>query len=410
MNRVESRANAEKLVRRAVSGSVALAVCAALYAPAAVQAQTESVGLEEIVVTATRRAESAQDVPISVTVFGQEQMDAQGVKQIDDIARLSPSVTFDRGNTGFGSGLGNSISIRGMGASAGPATTGIYIDDTPVHVGNIIASGSFTDNAYPMLFDIERVEVLGGPQGTLFGSGSEGGAIRFIQPGPNMTKSSLYARTEVSGTTYGAPSYEAGVAGGAPIIENKLGFRASVWSRHTGGIVDRVNESTGQIIKRNANYSDAVSARFALGWKPTEDLTITPSFYYQDSKANGAGGNSFYFPSDGVGIVVDQPYGNPEKGDYVDLRRLKQWGKQTLKLTALQIDWALPHDMSLFSNTSYYVRKQSGLTDFGSLEAAFWGGYCSRRTRPGPSPGTTRRATSSSRRKCACSPPTTTPA
>ncbi|MGC4030005.1 MAG: TonB-dependent receptor [Steroidobacteraceae bacterium] len=362
MNRVEVRA------------SVALAVCAALYVPATVQAQ-ESVGLEEIVVTATRRAESAQDVPVSVAVFGQEQMDAQGVKQIDDIARFSPSVQFGRGGGGFGSGLGNSISIRGMSATAGPATTGVYIDDTPVQVGNIIASGSFTDNAYPMLFDIERVEVLSGPQGTLFGSGSEGGAVRFIQPGPNMTKSSMYARTEVSGTTYGAPSYEAGVAGGAPIVEDKLGFRASIWSRHTGGIVDRVNYYTGNVENRDNNYSDALSARFALGWKPFDELTITPSFYYQRTKDNGAGGNAFYFPSDGIGdVMVNQPYGNPNKGDYVDLRALNQFGNQTLKLTALAIDWQLPHDMRLFSNTSYYQRTQDGLTDFASLEAAFWGG------------------------------------
>lgn len=367
------------LVRRTLTGSVALAVCAALYAPAGAWAQEEVAGLEEVVVTATRRAESVQDVPISVAVFGQEQMDVQGIKQIDDIARLSPSLQFSRGGGGFGSELGNAISIRGMGASAGPATTGVYIDDTPVQVGATIASGSFTDNAYPMLFDIQRVEVLNGPQGTLFGSGSMGGAVRFIQPAPNMDKSSVYARTEVSSTEYGAPSYEAGLAGGAPLVDGKLGFRASVWGRHSGGYIDHVDYYTGKTINPNNNYSDAVSARLALGWQATDSLMITPSFYYQRVKANGA--NAFYFPNDETAADPDiaavdqlQPWGNPGAGDYVDLHQLNQYSNQTLKLSALQINWQALDNMELFSNTSYYERKQAGVTDFGSLEAANWAG------------------------------------
>ena len=372
--------------QRNVPGSVVAA--ALLLAPLAGQAQSQGSGLEEIVVTATRREESVQDVPVSIAVFGQAQMDAQGVKGIDDIARLSPSIQFTRGGGGFGSALGNRISIRGLGSNSGPATTGVYIDDTPTQVGATIASGSFTDNAYPLLFDIERVEVLAGPQGTLFGSSSEGGAVRFIQPGPNMTKSSLYARSELSNTEYGAPSYEAGVAGGAPIVDGTLGFRGSVWSRHTGGYIDNVDYYTGRRTKKDANDQDAISARFALGWQATDDLMITPSFYYQKIENNGGG--AFYFPSDNVGrnpvmvpgpfgpspdsVYIRQPYGNPNNGDYVDLHQLKQYSDQTIKLAAVKVEWTLPHDMQLFSNTSYYKRDQSGITDFASLEVAFWDG------------------------------------
>lgn len=361
-------------LRNGVSSGVALAVCAVLYGPHSVHAQAaqadDSVALQEVVVTATRREESAQDIPISISVFGQQQMDVQGVKQVDDIARLSPSIQFNRGG-GFGSDLGNAISIRGMSSSAGPATTGIYIDDTPVQVGATIASGSFTDNAYPMLFDIERVEVLNGPQGTLFGSGSEGGAVRFIQPAPNMSKTSVYARSEVSNTTYGAPSFEAGVAGGSPIVQDKLGFRASVWGRHTGGYVDHVDYYNGNTLNPNNNYQDAFAARIAFGWQPVEGLMITPSYYHQKIKANGA--NAFYFPSDGIGdAIINQPWGDPEHGKYVDLHSLNQWANQTMDLTSLKVEWTLPHDMQLFSNTSYYKRTQDGITDFAPLEAAFW--------------------------------------
>ncbi len=361
-------------VRNGVSSGVALAVCAVLYGPSGVQAQQaqadDSVALKEVVVTATRRVESAQDVPISISVFGQEQMDVQGVKAVDDIARLSPSIQFSRGG-GFGSDLGNAISIRGMSASAGPATTGVYIDDTPTQVGATIASGSFTDNAYPMLFDIERVEILNGPQGTLFGSGSEGGAVRFIQPAPNMSKTSVYARSEASYTTYGAPSFEAGVAGGSPIVQDKLGFRASVWGRHTGGYIDHVNYYNGNVMNPNNNYQDAFAARLAFGWQPVEGLMITPSFYHQKIKANGA--NAFYFPSDGIGdAIINQPWGDPAHGKYVDLHSLNQFGNQTMDLSSLKVEWTLPHDLQLFSNTSYYKRKQDGVTDFAPLEAAFW--------------------------------------
>ncbi len=364
-------------VRNVVSSGVALAVCAVLYGPSGVQAQQapadDAVALKEVIVTATRRVESVQDVPISISVFGQQQMDAQGVKSVDDIARLSPSIQYSYGGGGFGSSLGNSISIRGMDSGAGPATTGIYIDDTPVQVGATIASGSFTDNAYPMLFDIERVEVLSGPQGTLFGSGSEGGAVRFIQPAPNMSKTSIYARSEVSNTTYGAPSYESGVAGGAPIVQDTLGFRASIWGRHTGGFVDHVDYYNGRVLNPNNNYQDAFSGRIAFGWQPVEGLMITPSFYHQKIKANGAGGNAFYFPSDGIGDVnVNQPYGDPDHGKYVDLLSLNQWSAQTINLSSLKVEWTLPHDMQLFSNTSYYKRTQDGVTDFAPLEAAFW--------------------------------------
>jgi len=354
-------------------------------APQSAAAATGEGELQEIVVTATRRTENIQTVPISVQAFTKAQMDAQGIQNIDDIAEFSPSIQFSRGNGGFGSSLGNTISIRGMGTNAGPATTGIYIDDTPVQVGATIASGSFTNDAFPNLFDIQRVEVLNGPQGTLFGSGSEGGAIRFIMTPPDMTTPSLYVRTQAADTTFGAPSYEAGVAGGAPIVDDVLGFRASVYSIHTGGYIDHVNYYTGADENQNNNYTDAVSGRFALGWQPADGLMITPSVYFQMQRANGA--NSFYLRSDGVTgeftpfvgpsfmlPVVPQPYGNVAQGDYVNLAQLNQPAEQHMTLPALKVDWTLPRDMEFISDTSFYDRQQSGITDFGVLESGTWGG------------------------------------
>ena len=130
------------------------------------------------------------------------------------------------------------ISIRGVNSAAGDATTGIYIDDTPIQLRTL---GFGSDNALPYVFDLERVEVLRGPQGTLFGAGSEGGTVRFITPKPSLTDLQIYGKTELSFTQDGAPSYEGGLAVGAPIVDDKLGFRISGWWRHDGGWIDHLD-------------------------------------------------------------------------------------------------------------------------------------------------------------------------
>ena len=139
------------------------------------EAESALPSVEEVVVTAQRREERLQNVPISLSVYNQSTMDAQGTRSIDDVARLTPAVTFTRGANNNNS-ESSDIAIRGITSNAGAATTGIYIDDTPIQSRHL-SFGSF--NAYPALFDLERVEVLRGPQGTLFGSGSEGGTVRL---------------------------------------------------------------------------------------------------------------------------------------------------------------------------------------------------------------------------------------
>jgi iron complex outermembrane recepter protein len=366
------------LNKRAAASGLVVVLATLLDASGAAAAQSappaDDGGLEVVIVTATRREESIRDVPISISAFGEEQMEVQGIRSVDDIARLAPGIQFSR--SGFGTDLGSTISIRGVSSAAGQATTGVYIDDTPVQVGATVASGNFADNAYPRLFDIQRVEVLRGPQGTLFGSGSEGGTIRFITPAPSLTRSSAYVRSEVSSTKYGAPSYEFGAAGGAPIIDGKLGFRASAWNRRDGGYVDAVDYYTGQRVQQDNNWTDSTSARVALAWQPIDALTITPSVFYQRIKANGT--SSFFLPSDGITgsltaggpnlPVVQQPYGNVGDGDYVDLRQTPQWAVQRLTLSALKIEYDLGK-VDVLSNTSYYERKQHDQTDYSFIHA-----------------------------------------
>ena len=141
-------------------------------------------GLEEIVVTATRREEGISRVPISITAISQDAIDTKGIKDFSDVVRFTPGVSFDAGQT-------NQISIRGISSSGGSGTTGIYIDDVPIQVRSL---GFNSDDALVKLFDLDRVEVLRGPQGTLFGAGSEGGTVRYITVAPSLTQSSIYGK------------------------------------------------------------------------------------------------------------------------------------------------------------------------------------------------------------------------
>jgi iron complex outermembrane receptor protein len=129
--------------------------------------ESASVGLSEVVVTATRREERLQDVPISVSAYSREKIDQQGLRSIDDLTRLSPGINFERSGNGSSANYNDEnsdICIRGVCSQAGTSTTGIYIDDTPIQSRHI---GFGAVNAFPALFDLDRVEVLRGPQGTL---------------------------------------------------------------------------------------------------------------------------------------------------------------------------------------------------------------------------------------------------
>jgi iron complex outermembrane receptor protein len=192
-------------------------------------------GLEEVVVTATRREESLSKIAVSVTAITQEGMDDRGIKDIQSLARFTPGIKVDNSGT-------NNIAIRGIASSGGAGTTGIYIDDTPIQMRSLAFN---PDEALPKSFDIDRVEVLRGPQGTLFGAGSMGGTVRYITTKPSLTQTSIYGRSEMSYTQDGDPSYEAGVAIGGPLIDNKLGARLSVWYRKDGAAARELQRQHG---------------------------------------------------------------------------------------------------------------------------------------------------------------------
>ncbi len=318
------------------------------------RAQDEGEDPNAIVVTATRQSVRLDKVPLSVAALSSERMDQQGVRQIDDIARLVPGVSFSRST--YGNGSGSSIAIRGISSSVGAATTGIYINDTPIQVRTL---GFTATNTYPKVFDLERVEVVRGPQGTLFGAGAEGGAVRFITPSPNLDHYEGYARSELASTQGGAASYEGGVAIGGPIIAGRLGFRASAWYRRDGGYVDRIDYLTGTTLDRNANSQDSYVGRIAVTWKPADNLEITPSLYYQNIKTADS---SVYW----------EAY-SPRKKDYKNASVVAQPSTDRFWLPALNIQYDAP-TFSVISATSYFNRRSQALFDYTGFTNATFGG------------------------------------
>ncbi len=317
----------------------------------------------DIVVTATRQSQVLSKVPVSISAYTQKSLDVQGIRDIDDVTRFTPGITLER--NGFGTQA--DISIRGIDSNIGAGTVGVYVDDTPIQTRSI---GYSSTNLYPQLFDLERVEVLRGPQGTLFGAGSEGGTIRFITPAPSLTDWHGYGRVEAGAIHGGAADYEAGIAIGGPIVADRLGFRASIDYRRDGGWIDRVTtdqaasnagvEGVTGTVDRNANRQGGLVARAALTFAPTGNLKITPSILYQDTRLRDV---YTYWGAES----------DPEHNVYRNGQALRQPDHDRYILPALRIEYNGP-GFDVISNTSFFDRTHTAIDDFTNLNAGIFNG------------------------------------
>lgn len=255
------------------AGPGAVAAIALALAPAAV---AQDARLEEVVVTATRQASTRDRVALSLAALTQRGLDEQGVRQIGDLVGLAPALRLSQTTPGVAN-----LALRGIQnpASTNTApTTGFYLDDTPLHKRNTAGFLNGNGTPLPPLFDLERVEVLRGPQGVLYGGSAQGGAIRYITPAPSLTRYTAYARAEASLMKHGDARYEAGLAVGGPLVHDQLGFRTAVYAGEGGGFIDYIDPFTGRETHRNANGGDARMARVALLWAPSERSRATLSY------------------------------------------------------------------------------------------------------------------------------------
>jgi outer membrane receptor protein involved in Fe transport len=279
--------------------STALGLALAGYPAAAQQAArpaqasnvaTPVTGIEEVVVTATRQTNSVNRVAMSVAAVTQKTLDQQGIKETQDLTRVVPGLNMVNPAAAGNGTSSATFSIRGVVATVGAATTGVYLDD--ISMSKRANTGVAQNNGAPLpvLFDFDRVEVLKGPQGTLYGGSSEGGAIRFITAQPSLTHMSGLARAEVNSVEGGSLGYEFGAATGGPIVQDKLGFRVSGLYRRTPGWIDAYSAYTGQLLRQDGNGRIDLEVNPQLLWQITPDFTAKFSSYFSHGRSDGGPG------------------------------------------------------------------------------------------------------------------------
>jgi outer membrane receptor protein involved in Fe transport len=272
-----------------VLSSTAIAIALLLPNSASAQATSDTdtdARSTDIVVTASRRNVDLQDLPAAVTAIGADRISELGARAKDDLVYVSPGLSF----TDSGAGRQN-FTIRGVQALSGEATTAFYVDETPVSRG--------TEAQFDIrLFDVDRVEVLRGPQGTLFGASSMGGAIRVITRKPDTEEFAIRTEGRLSTTRNGHVGYDINAAINIPIIADKLAVRVVGFKERVSGFVDNFdlsidaggNAVVGALAKSPTGDRDLYGVRVSTRLEATENLAITASFNLQDSKFIGVSG------------------------------------------------------------------------------------------------------------------------
>lgn len=233
------------------------------------QAETTEVG--EVIVTATRRAERIQDVPMSVSTLSQDELNEKGIVGYEGLAYETPGVVLNRASANFNNFTARGVATNGYNANL-QSTVAIYIDELP------ISSNGNSTILDPSLYDVERIEFLRGPQGTLFGSGSLAGALRILThaPDPNAFEASFLADIGVTGSDSLRQRYNGMV--NIPLVEDRLALRVVGFSRNEDGYVD--NLGTGIT---NSNGLESWGGRATLLWEPTDRLSLQLRVSHEES-------------------------------------------------------------------------------------------------------------------------------
>lgn len=304
--------------RAALSAASALVLAAAALAPCAARAEapptnaSAASAVAEVVVTAQKRAQNLISVPISVTALSGATIKTQKITTFDDLSRIAPAVAFDS-NATFGT---TDISIRGVSSSAGAATVGLYLDDVSITTKNFFYEGAIE----PVVSDLDRIEVLRGPQGTLYGDSSEGGTIRFLTNQPNLTRYSAEASVGTSNTDHGGENYNGSFAVNLPIINDVFAIRASGSAESDSGWIDHYTQAFGPddavvgggtVDRKGVNSQRIYTFHVSAVISPGYGLTVTPSYFYQTEHADDT--SAFYVDTPGLGLY-DQDKEVPEPG------------------------------------------------------------------------------------------------
>jgi iron complex outermembrane receptor protein len=285
------------VLRRAPIAAAIMVAVPRLYA-----ADTADTGaLQEVVVTAEKRTENLQDVPLSITAIGNERLEQLGVQDFNDYVKFLPSVAYQSGGPGFARVFMRGVSSGDNGNHSGPLpSVGVYLDEQPITT----IQGALDIHVY----DIERVEALAGPQGTLYGASSEAGTVRIItnKPDPKAFKAGYDLQGD---TVRGQGGYVAEGFVNVPVSANAA-VRLVGWAEHDGGYIDNVPNhftyptsgiclansspapagcvSSPELAKRRFNDVDTYGARAALKVDLSDNWTLTPTLMGQKTDAHGS--------------------------------------------------------------------------------------------------------------------------
>jgi iron complex outermembrane recepter protein len=286
-------------------------IAATLGAPLTVMGQTAagSGGLEEIVVTANKlNAQKVLDIPVSIQAIGGDALRAAGVSGIMDVAGQIPGLSIQD----LGPGDKKYV-IRGIN-STGDATTGVYYGEAVISGSNADDGGGFESDI--RLYDLNRIEVLRGPQGTLYGASSMSGTIRFVPNSPDLNALGGYLTTEGSQTSHASGNYNINGEVNLPLIDGVLAVRLVGWKLYDSGYINqtRVGEGVTGLTNvgtakapnfqtlpvkgigfvKGVNDDDVGGGRAIVRFHPTDELTIDANY---TSQTETSGGSSRYTPA-----------------------------------------------------------------------------------------------------------------
>jgi len=234
--------------------------------------------LQEVIVTASKRPEDANTVPTAITVLGGTKLEEQGATQFTDYFNQVPGLSaVSAGQPGH-----DIVSLRGIstGASQTSATVGYYLDDVPFGSSGSLAIGGILVPD-PDLFDVNRVEVLKGPQGTLYGASTLGGLIKVVRNEPDPTGFSARIAVDASSVDGGGDGYGIRAMLNAPLSDTTA-LRVNVNTRRDPGFIDDVNLGI-----KNENFTDVSGGRLAFLYKPIDRFSVELSAYTQEIKDHG---------------------------------------------------------------------------------------------------------------------------
>ena len=335
--------------RRRNSLTVAAAVALALAAAAASAQTAPTTGLGEVIVTAQKRAERIQDVPVSVSVVPGARLTESGAVQLTDYAAFVPGMYVDSNGTPGQS----TVSLRGIGPLGSSATVGMYIDETPVGSSGIYNSTAvLTFDLLP--YDIERIEVLRGPQGTLYGASSIGGQMKYVTVAPALDELEGRVGVEALEVTDGSGSdlnYGARVS--FPLVKDSLGLSLSYAKRDLPAYIDNVQ--TGE---RDVNEGSQEGARAALLWQPSDGTSVSITALRQEVESD----DNAVFMEDAAGTPVG---GGLSTNLFLDEPFESQFDLYSATL-AFDIGFATLTSVTSYSETEFLVT-QDATRSFGAL-------------------------------------------